>query len=180
MASVISDLETTIPAGQWDQGEAEGKRVELQRHLVFAINQEKFAVSLEFLLEIDNMPNWTGIPGLPPSVRGLINRRGEIVSLLELRSILGLAYPDVPKKGKIFVATGAERQSVSAFAVDEIEGIIGFDPQRMIPVKDISSGAVGKGVTATIEEGDALIRILDIAGILADVEKTFSLDQAWT
>ena len=180
MASVLSELETAIPAGQWDQSEAENKRVELQRHLVFAINHEKFAVSLEFLLEIDNMPNWTGIPGLPPSVRGLINRRGEIVSLLELRAILGLAYPELPKKGKIFVATGTERQSISAFAVDEIEGIIGFDPKRMTPIQELNPGAASaKGVTATIEEGESLIRILDIAGILADVEKTFSLDQAW-
>jgi purine-binding chemotaxis protein CheW len=132
------------------------------------------------LLEIDNMPNWTGIPGLPVTVRGLINLRGEIVSLIELRAVLGLPYPATPKKGKIFVAAGADRQTVSAFAVDDIDGIVGFNPNEMTPVPAAAANTVSaKCITATVEENGALVRILDVPGILAELEQTFSLDQAW-
>jgi chemotaxis signal transduction protein len=176
LASVVAGLEASLPAANLDFAAAGSQRVELRRHLVFAINSEKFAVNLDNLLEIDNMPTWTGIPGLPQSVRGLINLRGEIVSLLELRAILGLPHPDVPKKGKIFVAATADRQAVSAFAVDEIEGIFGFDEARINPLPSLTSGS---SITATVEDEGRLVRIVDIGAVLADVEKTFSLDQVW-
>jgi chemotaxis signal transduction protein len=174
LAAVVSNFETELPAGPWDQAAAESRRVELRRHLVFAINEERFAVNLDNLVEIDNMPTWTGIPGLPQTVRGLINLRGEIVSLLELRAILGLPHPEIPKKGKIFVASTADRQTVSAFAVDEIDGIFGFDEARLTPIPSPVAG-----ITSTVEDGGRLIRILDIGSVLTDVEKTFSLDQVW-
>ena len=178
LAAVVAGLETDLPAAR-DDASAAGQRVELRRHLVFAINDERFAVNLDNLVEIDNMPNWTGIPGLPSSVRGLINLRGEIVSLLELRAILGLPYPEIPRKGKIFVATTADRQAMSAFAVDEIEGIVGFDPARMKPVPPLTSAKVAKSITATVEDGDRLVRILDVGSVLTEVEQAFSLDQIW-
>jgi purine-binding chemotaxis protein CheW len=180
LAAVVGGLEAELPAAKWEKPLTAERRTDLRRHLVFAINDENYAVNLENLLEVDNMPAWTGIPGLPPTVRGLINLRGEIVSLLELRAILGLPYPAVVKKGKIFVATTSDRQSVSAFAVDEIEGIIGFDPELITPVPPFAvAGPASKGVTATVEENGRLIRVLDISAVLTDVEKTFSLDQVW-
>ncbi len=178
LASAVSHFETSLPAGQWDQS-AGTRRLDLRRHLVFSINDEKFAVNLDNLVEIDNMPTWTGIPGLPNSVRGLINLRGEIVSLLELRAILGLPHPEVPKKGKIFVATTSDRQAVSAFAVDDIEGIVGFDPARMTAIPDLTATKAARNITATVEDGDRLIRILDVGGVLTEIEQTFSLDQVW-
>ena len=178
LASAVSHFETSLPAGQWDQS-AGTRRLDLRRHLVFSINDEKFAVNLDNLVEIDNMPTWTGIPGLPNSVRGLINLRGEIVSLLELRSILGLPHPEIPKKGKIFVATTSDRQAVSAFAVDDIEGIIGFDPAKMTVIPDMTASKAARNITATVEDGDRLIRILDVGGVLTEIEQTFSLDQVW-
>ena len=178
LASAVSHFETSLPAGQWDQS-AGTRRLDLRRHLVFSINDEKFAVNLDNLVEIDNMPTWTGIPGLPNSIRGLINLRGEIVSLLELRSILGLPHPEIPKKGKIFVATTSDRQAVSAFAVDDIEGIIGFDPAKMTVIPDMTASKAARNITATVEDGDRLIRILDVGGVLTEIEQTFSLDQVW-
>ena len=178
LASAVSHFETSLPAGQWDQS-AGTRRLDLRRHLVFSINDEKFAVNLDNLVEIDNMPTWTGIPGLPNSVRGLINLRGEIVSLLELRAILGLPHPEIPKKGKIFVATTSDRQAVSAFAVDDIEGIVGFDPARMTAIPELTATSAARNITATVEDGDRLIRILDVGGVLTEIERTFSLDQVW-
>ena len=178
LASAVSHFETSLPAGQWDQS-AGTRRLDLRRHLVFSINDEKFAVNLDNLVEIDNMPTWTGIPGLPNSVRGLINLRGEIVSLLELRAILGLPHPEIPKKGKIFVATTSDRQAVSAFAVDDIEGIVGFDPAKMTAIPDLTAAKATRNITATVEDGDRLIRILDVGGVLTEIEQTFSLDQVW-
>ena len=178
LASVVSGLETELPAEQEDES-VDGRRAELRRHLVFVINDERFAVNLDNLIEIDNMPNWTGIPGLPASVRGLINLRGEIVSLLELRAILGLPYPEIPRKGKIFVATTADRQATSAFAVDEIEGIVGFDQSLMKAIPPLTSAKVSKSITATVEDGDRMVRILDVGSVLSEVEQAFSLDQIW-
>jgi len=49
----------------------------------------------------------------------------------------------------------------------------------MVPVQATATTA-SRSVTATVEEGDSLIRVLDIALILSEIEQTFSLDQAWS
>lgn len=179
LSADIANLETKLPAGQWDQQSGEGRATGGGlRHLVFQINDELYAVNLNNLVEIDNMPRWTGIPGLPPGIRGLINLRGEILSLLDLRAILNLPHPAIPKKGKIFIATTTDRLAASAFAVDEIHGITGFSPAQFREVPELT--AVNANITATVEDQDKLVRILDVGAILTEIEKTFSPEQLWS
>ncbi|MCC6537856.1 MAG: chemotaxis protein CheW, partial [Bryobacterales bacterium] len=178
LASVVARLEASLPvAAPWDAGAEDLlPRTEQLRHLVFSINDERFGVRLENLLEVDNMPMWTGIPGMPHTVRGLINLRGEIVSLLDLRGILGLPHPETPKRGKIFVAATSDRQSMSAFAVDEVDGISAFPSNQLKPVPTLTQNETSRYIAATVEEGERLVRILDVAAILTEFEQLFSLD----
>ncbi len=177
LATVVARLEASLPvAAPWDAGTEETGRAEQLRHLVFSINSERFGVRLENLLEVDNMPMWTGIPGMPHTVRGLINLRGEIVSLLDLRAILGLPNPESPKRGKIFVASTVDRQFTSAFAVDEVDGISTFAANRLKPVPALTQNEHSRHIMSTVEDGEQLVRILDVAAILAELEQDFSLN----
>ncbi len=58
--------------------------------VVFQIKGSLYAVGSEHVREIVLMPQITGIPNTPPEVRGVINLRGKIIKLMDLRVKLGL------------------------------------------------------------------------------------------
>lgn len=60
-------------------------------YAIFAVGDQRFALSTEYVREMFLIPNVTPIPNTPEYVRGLINLRGKIVSLIDLR-----IYIDMP------------------------------------------------------------------------------------
>ena len=58
--------------------------------VIFQIKGDSYAIASANVREIITMPQVTGIPNTPPQVRGVINLRGRIIKLIDLRVQLGL------------------------------------------------------------------------------------------
>jgi len=58
--------------------------------VVFQIREGLYAVGSEYVREIVSLPRVTEVPGVPPEVRGVINLRGNVMQLIDLRMKLGL------------------------------------------------------------------------------------------
>lgn len=65
-----------------------GEQEKMRRYVLVAIGVEKFAIPIDGLSEIGHMPDVTPLPGLPAWIYGIANRRGEIVSVIDLNNLL--------------------------------------------------------------------------------------------
>ncbi len=129
--------------------------------VTFGLGDEEFAVDILKVQEINRMMALTRVPSSPPEVEGVINLRGKIIPVVDLRRRFGLPP--------------AERSAQSRIVVVEVHGrVIGFVVDRVSEVLRISRGIVEPApsmvcsVDSDFIEGvgkleDRLLILLDLA-----------------
>ncbi len=96
-----------------------GRRLEVARtdmsretHIVgFQVGRETYGVPITSLHEIVRVPEITAVPDAPSYVEGVINLRGKIVSVVDLRKRFGRPAPDVHRRNRILVVEHRGRLS---------------------------------------------------------------------
>jgi purine-binding chemotaxis protein CheW len=58
--------------------------------VLFEVRDGLYAIGSEYVREIVSMPKVVPVPNVPPEVRGVINLRGKVMQLIDLRVKLGL------------------------------------------------------------------------------------------
>jgi CheY-like chemotaxis protein/chemotaxis signal transduction protein len=101
------------------------------RNLVtFSLGNEKYAFDMGFMKKIRWAEGITQVPGLPPHIPGIINLRGEIISVVDLKALLGISS-ETPSKATIMV-TSMKGVDVG-FLVDSVDEIVD------LPLKSIDA-----------------------------------------
>jgi purine-binding chemotaxis protein CheW len=129
--------------------------------VVFLLNGTRYALPIRSVLELDAVPRITPVPNVPGFVRGVTNLRGEILAVLDLRTLLGLPPADTPERGRILIVRTAD-QPTAAMAVDEVRGTVGLALEELVrpasPLQDkISPVLLGVG-----EHQNHVLNVLDV------------------
>jgi purine-binding chemotaxis protein CheW len=130
-----------------------------QRTLLFRAGARTFGCSIDSVREIVPHRRATRLPGAPPSVQGLINLRGTIVTVVDLALWLGGDRP-ASMDGSIVLVDHGSR--VAGMAVDEVLDVQMVAPDSVAGTIDDRSGAVrGMG-----RLGDTVVILLDITSVI--------------
>lgn len=125
-----------------------------QQLVVFALEGEEYALPINSVREVIRYAPPRSVASNDPALRGVINLRGSIVPVYDLRPLLNLG-PASGESGKIVVA--ALGSTLAGLLVDEVAEVltVGFDRYEDLPA--VANEAV-KGV---VRHGDRLIVLLD-------------------
>ena len=107
-----------------------GDESSVRNLLTFTLGSEKYALDMEFMKKICWAEGITAVPGLPAHILGIINLRGEIISVVDLRDLLGIE-PAVAGKPSIMV-TGIQGVDVG-FLVDSVDEILDLPLKSIDP-----------------------------------------------
>ena len=92
------------------------------RHLIiFRLGKEKYALDMKHLKKVMWAKNITRVPGLPPHILGIINIRGEIISVVDMKMLLGLPY-ETAEKPSIMITSAQAMET--GLLVDSVDAII--------------------------------------------------------
>jgi len=64
------------------------------KYLTFSLGREEFGIQVRHVREIMGIQDITAVPGTPPHLKGVLNLRGKIIPVVDLR--LKFAFPDAP------------------------------------------------------------------------------------
>jgi purine-binding chemotaxis protein CheW len=139
------------------------------KHIVFGLNGARYAVSIRSVLELDRLSPITPVPNTPEFVLGVTNVRGDVVSVLDLRRLLGLPPLARPETGRLIQVRPTKNVVRSGVLVDSILGMRPVRTGRIEPdpTADAHLGLVLDGLYADNPEP---LRVLNI-------EKLFQTDQ---
>lgn len=135
------------------------------RHLMtFTLGNEKYAFDMDYMKKIGWAKSITPVPGLPPHILGIINTRGEIISVVDLKALLGI-QAEPPQQASIMVTS--MRGVDVGFLVDSVDEIIdlplkSIDPPMITFEKEYSDLIDGE---ARLDE--SLLVILNYQKIMA-------------
>ncbi len=133
---------------------------ELVRLVSFNVGHEQFAVDILRVQEINRMMSLTQVPQSPPGVCGVINLRGQIVPVLDLRTLMGLEVPEQSDDSRIIVV---ETQGATVgFIVDAVHQVLQIDPKIIETTPSIMHCADASYVQGVAKLNETLLILLDI------------------
>lgn len=127
--------------------------------VVFKLGEEHFAVDTERVQGINDMMVVTKVPKAPSYIKGLINLRGSIKSLVDINLLLNLKSDNV-QENIIILKVQDEEIGIS---VDEVEEVLDVEEKDIQKVEANANSQYIKGI---INIDGRLLTIIDIDNLL--------------
>ena len=144
----------------------EGPR--LLQLVTFRLGEEEYALDILAVREINRMMEITRVPRAPAFIEGVVNLRGNVIPILDLRKRFGLP-PREPDKATRIIVTEVDRRVVG-FIVDTVVEVLRIGTDRVEPPSDIA-GIDAEYIRGVGKIEDRLIILLDVDRILTRKEK---------
>ncbi len=139
-------------------------REEALRVVVVRLGPDRYGVRLGSLVEIQKVGRVTRVPGAPAHVTGVINQRGRVLTVLDLRPLLGLPAAEAGPKARILVVEGAG-MTVGVLA-EEVEEVVEVPAAEVKPALAGGRGAGEDFVTGIVAHRGQMVVLLDCHRLL--------------
>lgn len=133
---------------------------------VFVVGDLLCAVENSRMREISGMRPITRVHHAPAHARGVVNLRGQIMTVLDLGARLGIGPVPDDRKARILVIHSGEEDI--GLLVDSVEDVMNAPLREMEPPPSNVRGVSGSFFRSVLKNKDDLISILDLERILAD------------
>lgn len=164
---------TTSTLSASEASVAKNTENELLQLVSFVVGSEEFAVPILSVQEINRMMEITRVPQSPPFVEGVINLRGQIIPVVDLRKRFGLAVTEMNNDNRVVVVEVAGR--VIGFTVDKVNEVLRIDSSIIEPPPSMVSGIDSDYVDGVGKLEDRLLILLNV-GRLFGLEEIQALD----
>lgn len=137
--------------------------------VVFQLGEEEYAISVERVREVVKAERITRVPGVPPYVRGIINLRGRVVPVIDLRQRLGLGEVSLDRPRIMVVEDGP---ALVGMLVDRASEVLRLQPGQLQPPDEVLQGDQNSRFVEAVANLDGrLIVVLRPGELLAREDK---------
>lgn len=116
--------------------EKEGKNLNLEEHVVFSLNDELYSFKSDELIEVLKDRQILDVPFSSDSIAGIINHRGEIITIFDLKKVLNLDTSDTLTNN---ILLSEDNEEKIGFLIDSVQNIIEV-PTSMIQSSPVETG----------------------------------------
>ncbi len=142
---------------------------EILQLVSFKIGEEEFGVDILKVQEINRMDQITRVPNAPDYVSGVMNLRGKVIPIIDLRKRFRLPKKDRDKDTRIIVVELKSR--VVGFLVDAVNEVLRIPKNVTEPPPPMVAGIGSEYITAVGKLQDRLLILIDLEKILVPAEQ---------
>jgi len=140
--------------------------------VVFSVEDEEYGVPILSVQEIISLPNLTRIPGVPEYIPGIINLRGNIIPLYELRSKFKLETRELGDNTIVIIAqTGSESKRTVGFIVDTVSDVVSITPENLSEKPEFSKAVDARYIEKIGKIGNRMIIIINLTDFFSESEQ---------
>ncbi len=136
--------------------------------LAFKLGSEEYGIDILRVQEIRSYEKPTRIAGTPECVKGVINLRGVIVPIIDLR--LKLRLQAVPYDAFTVVIVLQVGRRVMGLVVDAVSDVITLLPEQLRPAPPLGAGLAGEHPLALGAVGERMLILVDIEKLLSGAD----------
>src|SRR6202048_512005 len=135
----------------------------------FKLGSEEYGVDIAQVQEINRMVAITHVPRAPQFMEGVINLRGQLIPIIDLRARFGMPRAEHTKNTRIVVTEiGAKRVGMG---VDSVSEVLRLPVDQVEPAPEMITGVDTEYIRGVGKIEDRLIILLDLGPIISGAEK---------
>ena len=141
---------------------------ELIQLVTFSIGEEEFGVDILKVQEIIRTMEITKVPRAQEFVEGVINLRGKVIPIIDLRSRFGLSSKEYDKHTRIIVIEISNM--IVGFVVDSVSEVLRIPAGTVEPPPAVVAGMDSEYISGVGKLHDRLLILLDLDKLLSNVD----------
>ena len=136
--------------------------------LTFAVDDEDYGIGIAYVTEIINMQAITEVPELPPHIKGIINLRGKIIPVMDVRIRFNKSVRDYNDRTCIIVVDVGD--TGIGLIVDMVRDVMHIDEEDVVPpAGGTQSGGGNRYIAGVAKSSEKFNLLLDIERLVSDV-----------
>ncbi len=142
------------------------------KYLTFILGEETYGVEILKVQEIIGIMKVTHVPRMPDFVRGVINLRGKIIPVIELRSKFGLESKEDSEKTCIIVVqiVYKDQSIIMGVLVDEVSEVLNIETSSIEPPPSFGTTIDIDFIMGLGKVAEKVIMLLDVNSVLTSGE----------
>lgn len=144
--------------------EEEDEDAQEDKYLTFILDREEYGIEIRHVTEIIGIQNITDVPDMPPYVKGVINLRGKVIPVMDVRLRFGLeerAYDD----RTCIVVINIGEQAVGLI-VDRVSEVLDIPKDNIEPPPRVRKGTGSRFIQGMGKVGDKVSILLNAEKVL--------------
>ncbi|EDQ00668.1 Purine-binding chemotaxis protein CheW [Shewanella benthica] len=147
---------------------AVNKDDEVLQWVTFRLDNETYGINVMQVQEVLRYTNIAPVPGAPHYVLGIINLRGNVVTVIDTRSRFGLAASDIDDSTRIVIIE-AEKQ-VIGILVDSVAEVVYLRGSEIDSAPNVGTEESAKFIQGVSNRENELLILVDLDKLLSDEE----------
>ncbi|HEX8949097.1 MAG TPA: chemotaxis protein CheW [Dissulfurispiraceae bacterium] len=147
---------------------SDGRTGEIQEYVTFCLNEEMYAMDALQVQEIIELANITKVPHLPGFLKGVINLRGTIIPVVDLKMKFGMDVGEYRKHTCVIVTEFSG--GVMGVIVDSVSDVMHMPAEAIAATPSFGTRIRTDFIRGMGRIGDNLVLVLDVDRVLSDDE----------
>ncbi len=145
---------------------------DIRQYLTFQLSEEVFAIDVSHVREILEFTTVTKVPKTPDYMRGVINLRGSVVPVLDMRLKFGMSMTEKTVDTCIIVVEVSfeGENTIIGALVDSVQEVFELEPDQIEPAPKIGTQLKTEFIKGMGKKDDRFI-------IMLDIDKVFSSEE---
>ena len=141
---------------------------EVVQWVTFRLSDETYGINVMQVQEVLRVSEIAPVPGAPHYVLGIINLRGNVVTVVDTRIRLGLATSEVTDSTRIVIIEGEKH--VVGILVDCVAEVVDLVASEVESAPNVGNEESAKYIQGVASRGDELLILVDLNKLLTDEE----------
>ncbi len=142
---------------------------EINQYVSFILNGERYAIDIMSVDEIIRLIEVTPVPKAPDFVEGIINMRGKVIPVVDLKNRLNLGESEGTSETRIMITTIKNKKV--GFIVDAVEEVLRIEPDLVEKAPGVATSVDSNYIKGVARTNKGLIIILDVNKLFTSNEE---------
>ena len=138
------------------------------QYLTFKLGEEEFGIEILRVQEIKGWTSPTPIPNAPPWFKGVMNLRGTVVPVVDLRALFAMPSVECTRFTVVIVVNVGTR--VAGLVVDAVSDVLDVPARDVVPAPDMGRAVDTRYLTGIAKSNERLVSLLAMDHVLGSQE----------
>lgn len=138
------------------------------RYVCFRLNEQEFGINVQNVIEVIPLPEITPVVHTPNFIKGVINLRGRIIAIIDLKVFFYLKHTDIGDDSKIVVVQSEDK--VGGFIVDSISQINTHEEVKQDSIPATVTGKMAEYLSGVAKISGRPLMIINLSSLFNSEE----------